>query len=86
VIPSLGVDLWYAYRGTTRGAGGAVMAGFLFGWIFYSAEAAWTLWVVGAGWPRTELLGGLVFTLLAGMVSGAIGHFLLGVLTRAGRH
>ena len=83
VIPALGVDVWYAYRGTTRGPGGAVMAGFLFAWVFYSAEATWTLWFLGVGWPRTELLGGLVFTLLAGMVSGAIGYVLGGLLKRA---
>jgi len=85
VIPALGVDVWYAYRGTTRGPGGAVMAGFLFAWVFYSAEAAWTFWFLGVGWPRTELLGGLVFTLLAGMVSGAIGYFLSFPLPPRGR-
>lgn len=85
VFPALGVDLWYAYRGTTRGPGGAVMAGFLFAWIFYSAEAAWMLWFLGVGWPRTELLGGLVFTLLAGMVSGAVGYFLSYPLPPRGR-
>ena len=76
VVAALGVDVWYAYRGNTRGAGGAVMAGFLFAWVFYSVEAAWTVWFVGIGWQRSEILGGLLFTLLAGMVSGAIGYFL----------
>jgi hypothetical protein len=80
VIPALGVDVWYAYRGTTRRPGGAVMAGFLFAWVFYSVEAAWMFWFVGVGWPRTEILGGLVFTLLAGMVSGVIGYLLGGLL------
>jgi len=82
VIAALGVDVWYAYRGTTRGPGGGVMAGFLFAWVFYSVEAAWMFWFVGVGWPRTAILGGLVFTLLAGMVSGAIGYFLGGLLRR----
>ncbi len=76
VAAALGVDVWYAYRGNTRGPGGAVMAGFLFAWVFYSVEAAWTVWFVGIGWQRSEILGGLLFTLLAGMVSGAIGYFL----------
>jgi len=80
VIPALGVDVWYAYRGTTRGPGGGVMAGFLFAWVFYAVEGAWALWFLGVGWPRTEILGGLVFTLLAGMVSGVIGYFVAGVL------
>ena len=83
VIPALGVDVWYSYRGTTRGPGGAVMAGFLFAWVFYSVEAAWIFWFLGVGWPRAEILGGLVFTLLAGMVSGAVGYFLGGLLKRA---
>ena len=82
VIPALGVDVWYAYRGTARGPGGAVMAGFLFAWVFYSVEAAWMFWFLGVGWPRTEILGGLIVTLLAGMVSGAIGYFLGGLLGR----
>ncbi len=85
LIPALGVDVWYAYRGTTRGPGGALMAGFLFAWVFYSAEAARALWLLGAGWPRKEILGGLLFTLLAGMVSGAIGYFLSYPLLRLGR-
>lgn len=85
VIPALGVDIWYAHRGTTRGPGGAVMAGFLFAWVFYSVEAAWTFWFMGVGWPRTEILGGLVFTLLAGMVSGPIGYFLSNPLLPRGR-
>jgi hypothetical protein len=85
VIPAPGVDVWYAYRGTTRGPGGAVMAGFLFAWVFYSVEAAWMFWFMGVGWPRTEILGGLVFTLLAGMVSGAVGYFLSSPLPPRGR-
>ena len=76
VFPALGLDLWYAHRRTTRGPGGGVMAGFLFAWVFYSAEAASMFWFLRVGWPRTEILGGLVFTLLAGIVSGAIGYFL----------
>ena len=82
VIPVLRVDVWYAYRATAAGPGGAVMAGFLFAWVFYSVEAAWLFWFLGVGWPRTEILGGLVFALLAGMVSGAIGYFLGGLLRR----
>lgn len=85
VVPALGVDVWYAYRGNTRGPGGAVMAGFLFAWVFYAVEAAWTRWIAGGGWPREELLGGLLFTLLAGMVSGAIGYFLSYPLPPRGR-
>ena len=85
VIPALGVDVWYAYRGHTRGPGGAVMAGFLFAWVFYAVEAAWTRWLAGSGWPREERLGGLLFTLLAGMVSGAVGYFLSYPLPPRGR-
>lgn len=85
VIPALGADVWYAYRGTTRGSGGAVMAGFLFAWVFYSVEAAWMFWFLGVGWPGTEILGGLVFSLLAGMVSGTIGYFLGAPLLRLRR-
>ena len=85
VVPALGVDCWYAYRGHTRGPGGAVMAGFLFAWVFYAVEAAWTRWLAGSGWSREELLGGLLFTLLAGMVSGAVGYLLSTPLLRLRR-
>jgi hypothetical protein len=53
--------------------------------VFYAVEAAWTRWIAEGGWPREELLGGLLFTLLAGMVSGAIGYFLSYPLPPRGR-
>lgn len=82
VIPAFGVDVWYAHRGDTRGPGGAAMGGFLFAWIFYTVEAARALWFAGIRWPRSEILGGLLFTLAAGMVSAVIGYSLGGLVRR----